>query len=59
LRIEGISFQDWSTRRSGKVEADDGDSVSQAFFMASVFQFGVQGADVESRFVMEFFCKLR
>jgi hypothetical protein len=42
-----------------KVEADDGDNVSQAFFMASVFQFGVQGADVESRFVMEFFCKLR
>jgi hypothetical protein len=41
------------------VEADDGDNVSQAFFMASVFQFGVQGADVESRFVMEFFCKLR
>jgi hypothetical protein len=59
LRIERISFEDWSRRRSGKVEADDGDNVSQAFFMASVFQFGVQGADVESRFVMEFFCKLR
>jgi len=52
LRIERISFEDWG-------EADDGDNVSQAFFMASVFQFGVQGADVESRFVMEFFCKLR
>jgi hypothetical protein len=59
LRIERISFEDWGRRRSGKVEADDGDNVSQAFFMASVFQFGVQGADVESRFVMEFFCKLR
>jgi hypothetical protein len=59
LRIERISFEDWSRRRSGKVDADDGDNVSQAFFMASVFQFGVQGPDVESRFVMEFFCKLR